>query len=63
GDGTGTRPAHHEAAEDARASEPVSLGTQLAHTGTQQIGVAAGTGAALVLGGAILYRRARPARR
>ncbi|MBZ4015990.1 chaplin [Streptomyces purpurogeneiscleroticus] len=51
---------------DPRAGEAGGPGdpvTQLAHTGTQQIGVAAGTGAALVLGGAILYRRARPARR
>lgn len=51
---------------DPRAGEAHDTGspvTQLAHTGTQQIGFAAGTGAALVLGGAILYRRARPGRR
>ncbi|MEV0602108.1 chaplin [Streptomyces sp. NPDC050315] len=57
------RPAGPGDPRAGEASDPGSLGTQLAHTGTQQIGVAAGTGAALVLGGAILYRRARPGRR
>ncbi|POX41962.1 hypothetical protein C3486_07005 [Streptomyces sp. Ru73] len=58
---TGTRPAHQATAP--HAAEPESFGTQLAHTGTEQIGAVAGAGAALVLGGAILYRRARHARR
>ncbi|MFC6064722.1 chaplin [Streptomyces ochraceiscleroticus] len=57
------RQAAPEERRAGKANDPGSLGTQLAHTGTQQIGVAAGTGAALVLGGAILYRRARPGRR
>ncbi|WP_030621828.1 chaplin [Streptomyces sclerotialus] len=62
-EGAGTRLTHQEADGASRATEPESVATQLARTGTQRIGVAAGTGAALVVGGAILYRRARTARR
>ncbi|WP_052866054.1 chaplin [Streptomyces niger] len=62
-EGKDARPAHQEADAAPRATEPESVGTQLARTGTQWIGVAAGTGATLVVGGAILYRRARTARR
>ncbi|WP_030260226.1 chaplin [Streptomyces violens] len=57
------RPAGPADPRAGEASDPGSPVTQLAHTGTQQLGIAAGTGAALVLGGAILYRRARPSRR
>ncbi|MEU6113654.1 chaplin [Streptomyces sp. NPDC047117] len=60
---THTRPAQQEQPAAPRAAEPEVMGTQLAHTGTAQLGAAAGTGAALVLGGAILYRRARTAGR
>jgi LPXTG-motif cell wall-anchored protein len=35
----------------------------LAHTGAAGVGWAGGAGAALVLGGAVLYRKARPAAR
>ncbi|MER5846695.1 chaplin [Streptomyces sp. NPDC002012] len=38
---------------------PVSTGGQLAHTGAADLGVAAGTSAALLLGGAVLMRRVR----
>ncbi|MGI5470059.1 chaplin family protein [Streptomyces sp. CA-132043] len=60
---THTRPAQQERPAAPRAAEPEVMGAQLAHTGTAQVGLAAGTGAALVLGGAILYRRARTAGR
>lgn len=43
----------------APPNEPTPAPT-LAHTGSGGAGLAAGAGAALVLGGAILYRRARP---
>lgn len=44
----------------APPNEPTPAPT-LAHTGAGGAGLAAGAGTALLLGGAILYRRARPA--
>lgn len=66
GEGTPMPPAHREtertaAAGQAAAPADPGVGEQLARTGTEQIGALAGAGAGLVLGGAVLYRRARSA--
>ncbi|SDM77025.1 chaplin [Actinacidiphila guanduensis] len=55
-------PAHKPVPAPPNQPAPVAA-PSLAHTGAAGVGWAGGAGAALVLGGAVLYRKARPAAR
>ncbi|MGW1074087.1 chaplin [Streptomyces sp. NPDC002537] len=55
------QPTHKEASVLAAAGAPVAKAAQLAHTGAGQLGMAGAASAGLLLGGAVLYRRARAA--
>ncbi|WP_043263650.1 chaplin [Streptomyces sp. CT34] len=52
----------HATAPHARGVTPTEHGQQLAHTGAGALGYAVPASAGLLLGGAVLYRRARTAR-
>ncbi|MEV6669706.1 chaplin [Streptomyces sp. NPDC051162] len=55
------KPARQEAGVLDVAAAPVTKAAQLAHTGAGQLGMAGAASAGLLLGGAVLYRRARSA--
>ncbi|MFI1800513.1 chaplin [Streptomyces sp. NPDC020379] len=55
------KPARQEAGVLDVAAAPVTKAAQLAHTGAGQLGMAGAASAGLLLGGAVLYRRARAA--
>ncbi|MFJ9418037.1 chaplin [Streptomyces sp. NPDC101227] len=61
-EGPGVRPQAETQGKSAIVATPKAPG-RLAHTGTDMIGYAVPASAGLLLGGAVLYRRARTARR
>jgi ChpA-C len=65
---TGVHPAHHAqdtavkaAHQEATLAAPAAKAVELAHTGAGQLGMAGAASVGLLLGGAIIYRRARSA--